>query len=51
MSIFINGEEIEQVKYTKFLGLYIDKEFIQLQYDHDYHLVQWSFPGKHKREL
>ena len=26
MSIMINGEQIEQVKFTKFLGLYIDEE-------------------------
>ena len=26
MSIMINGQQIEQVKYTKFLGLYIDEE-------------------------
>ena len=24
---------------------------IQIQYDHDNHLVEWSFPGKHKRVL
>ena len=26
MSIIINMQQIEQVKYTKFLGLYIDEE-------------------------
>ena len=26
MSIIINVQQIEQVKYTKFLGLYIDEE-------------------------
>ena len=26
MSIMISGDKIEQVKYTKFLGVYIDEE-------------------------